>query len=97
MRHGPDSALGCKSVGTNLGNRMPTRTPIRTASPTLRALFEQAESLGIAQGEIAARIDSRQHVIFRYRAGQREPGIMTVEALAHALGMRISLVPAARN
>ena len=74
---------------------MPTRTPIRTASPTLRALFEQAESLGIAQGEIAARIASRQHVIFRYRAGQREPGIMTVEALADALGMRISLVPAA--
>jgi DNA-binding phage protein len=35
--------------------------------------------------------------LFRYRAGQREPGIMTVEALAHALGMRISIVPAARN
>ena len=51
----------------------------------------------VAQGEIAARIESRQHVIFRYRAGQREPGIMTVEALADALGMRISLVPAARS
>jgi hypothetical protein len=70
-----------------------TKTPIRTASATLRQLLSHAEAQSITQREICDHIGSLPHELFRWRAGQRAPNIMTVEAIADAIGLRLIAVP----
>jgi hypothetical protein len=70
-----------------------TRTPIRTASSVLRELFIYAEVEGVTQRTICEHVDSLPHELFRWRAGQRTPNIMKVEAIAEALGLRLVAVP----
>ena len=67
--------------------------PIRTASPTLRRIFEIAKEKRVNQYKIASACGNHQATISEYRTGKVEPGIMMVEEMAHAIGCRIEIVP----
>lgn len=67
------------------------KIPIRTASPVLRELFEIADKYGITQTDMAQRSKMYQQQVSSIKAGKHEPGIMTVESLAHALGYKLTL------
>lgn len=53
--------------------------PIKTASPTLRHLFEIIERQGFSVLGYAELRDMHPSQVSAYRAGSREPRIMTVE------------------
>lgn len=67
------------------------KRPIRTASPILRELFEMSERIGVTQIEMAKRSKIYQQQVSSIKAGKYEPGIMTVESLAHSLGYKLTL------
>lgn len=67
------------------------KRPIRTASPILRELFELSEKLGVTQTEMANRSKIHPQQVSSIKAGRYEPGIMTVESLAHSLGYKLTL------
>ena len=67
--------------------------PIRTASPTLRRIFEIAKEKRVNQYEMADACGSYQAGISEYRTGKVEPGIMMVEEMVRAIGCRIEIVP----
>jgi|1186.fasta_scaffold454679_2 hypothetical protein len=71
------------------------RTPIRTASSVLRQLLAHAEAQGITQRAICEHVGALPHELFRWRAGQRTPNVMTVEAIADAVGLQLMAVPKA--
>lgn len=67
------------------------KRPIRTASPVLRELFEIAQDHGLSGLMFAESMDMHPNQLSGYRTGKHEPGIMTVESLAHALGYKLTL------
>lgn len=67
------------------------KRPIRTASPILRELFEIAELQGMNLLYYAASMDKHPNQLSGYRTGKHEPGIMTVEEMADALGYKLTL------
>lgn len=67
------------------------KRPIRTASPILRELFELSERIGVTQTTMAERSKIYQQQVSSIKAGKYEPGIMTVESLAHSLGYKLTL------
>lgn len=67
--------------------------PIRTASATLRELFDIVESQGLNSAQYSELSGIHSNQISEYRVGKREPRIMTVEEMAGALGYRLALVP----
>lgn len=71
--------------------RRKPRAPIKTASPTLRALLEHAERKGVVQAQIAEALGCHPPRISSWRRGANEPGIMIVEQLADFLGLELEL------
>lgn len=67
--------------------------PIKTASPTLRQIFEMAETMNIKQVTLSDFAEVAQQHISNYKLGRHEPGIMTVERLAEAVGCKLTLTP----
>lgn len=77
----------------------------RLAKPAARAGYERArrafelaeqvralrEAKGISQSELARRIGSTQPAIARLEAGGVAPSIETLERIAHALGLELSV------
>lgn len=63
----------------------------RTASEVLRALFTIAEQKRIYQKTLAKEIGVYYQTIQKYRMGHSSPDILTVEALANALGYELTL------
>ncbi|MBN9033046.1 MAG: hypothetical protein BGO05_05210 [Rhizobiales bacterium 63-7] len=66
---------------------------IRTASPILRAVFMEMDARGMADREIAEKVNKNPKRISEYRCGKVEPGVMSVEHMAGALGFRLGLIP----
>lgn len=66
---------------------------IRTASSTLRAVFQEMDAKGMSDREMAERVSKNPKRISEYRCGKVEPGVMSVEHMAGALGLRLALVP----
>lgn len=71
--------------------------PVRTASKTLRAIFEIIDRGVITQKSVARSIGRTPSVMSLYRAGRALPDIMAAEAIAEVLGYRIELVPIERG
>jgi len=71
--------------------------PVRTASPTVRAIFEHMTEAGITLHSVSIGIDRHPNRISEYRRGRVEPGIMTVEELAAAAGLEIVVRPVAKT
>jgi transcriptional regulator with XRE-family HTH domain len=77
----------------------------RMRSPTARAGYEQArsayevgrmvrelrEARGLSQRELAERMGTTQSVVGRLEAGGSRPTIVTLERVAHALGLRLEV------
>lgn len=69
------------------------RTPVRAASPILKAIFNEMTARNIRLLEMATAIGKHEARLSEYRRGRVEPGIMTVEHMAAELGYRLTLVP----
>ncbi len=67
------------------------RTPVRSASPTLRAIFEDMTNRNIRLADMGDMIGRHGSRVSEWRRGLVEPGIMTVEEMADALGYRLAL------
>lgn len=80
-------------MSRNLNESSRRNAPIKAASPTLQKLFAIATAKGITQTSIADACRRKQQNISGYRSGRYEPGIMTVEEIAAAVGYRLELVP----
>ena len=77
----------------------------RMKSPAARAAYEQAhaayevgrmvhelrEARGLSQRELAERMGTTQSVVGRLEAGGSRPTIVTLERVAHALGLRLEV------
>jgi transcriptional regulator with XRE-family HTH domain len=77
----------------------------RMKSPAVKAGYEQAraayevgrmvrelrEARGLSQRELAERMGTTQSVIGRLEAGGSRPTIVTLERVAHALGLRLEV------
>lgn len=72
------------------------RIPVRTASPTLRAIFEHMTEAGVTLGAAARSLGMHGNRLSEYRRGRVEPGIMTVEEMAAAAGLEIVVRPVAK-
>lgn len=69
------------------------RIPPRTASPILKAIFEEMLARSIRVEDMAGSVNKHPARISEYRRGKVEPGVMTVEEMAAALGYRLVLEP----
>jgi transcriptional regulator with XRE-family HTH domain len=69
-------------------------SPARTASPILRAIFDQADAERVPIAELARRIGGSPQGVQGWRSGKNAPSVFAVEELAAALGCRLALVPA---
>lgn len=69
----------------------PPKTPVRTASPLLRAIFQYADENDIPIARIARDLRVDRHRLYDYRAGRSEPGVMRTEELIEKLGLDIKL------
>lgn len=69
------------------------RIPPRTASPILKAIFNAMLDREIRVADMADMISKGPNRLSEYRCGRVEPGIMTVEEMAAALGCRLVLEP----
>ncbi len=67
------------------------RTPIRAASPTLKRIFEEMTERGMRVQDMADELCKASSRVSEWRRGAAEPGIMTVEEMAMALGYRLVL------
>lgn len=65
--------------------------PPRTASSTLKSIFEFCDAHSISQRDLAEKINSKQPTINQYRAGRSAPSIIVVEEICAALGLEISI------
>ena len=77
----------------------------RLGSPAARAGYEQAraayeigrmvrevrEARGLSQRQLAERMGTTQSVVGRLEAGGSKPTIVTLERVAHALGLRLEV------
>lgn len=67
-------------------------TPPRTASPLVRAIFNEMVEQGIRLEDMAGVVNRHKNRLSEYRRGQVEPKIMVLEEMAQALGGRIVFV-----
>jgi HTH-type transcriptional regulator/antitoxin HipB len=75
-----------------------SRPAVREAYEETRLRFQLAEAvrtrreaLGWSQQELGRRADMPQSSVARFEAGGTEPTIPTLERLAHALGMHLTV------
>lgn len=73
------------------------RIPPRTASPVLKDIFNDMTERTISIVDLATVIKRQPNILSEYRRGNVEPGIFTVEEMAHALGYRLKLEPINEN
>lgn len=73
------------------------RIPVRTASPTLRAIFEHMTETNQTLDRIAERLGTHQARLSEYRRGRVTPGLMTVEEMAAAVGLDIIVRSVVKN
>lgn len=66
--------------------------PIKTASTTLRALFEIAQRRGVTYEQLAEALKASQSLVYSWKAGRHTPSIIYTEELAAVLGCRIVVV-----
>lgn len=69
-----------------------TRIEPRTASPTVRRLFEIIDAQRIDYAELAGDIGAHLASLHGWKSGSHTPGILQVEALAKAIGRRVEVV-----
>lgn len=69
------------------------RHRVRTASPIISELFTIANSQGLTVLDYAKASRKHPNQMSGYRSGRNEPGIITVEEMALALGYKLSLAP----
>ena len=62
-----------------------------------RQVFDLRKAAGLTQRQLAARSGVQQADISRIEAGDANPTLATIAALAYALGAEVSLVRAARG
>lgn len=67
--------------------------PIKTAIPTLRAIFEHCNANAVSMKELASLSKASQSTIGRYRNGDNAPSIQAVEDMCAALGLEIVVRP----
>lgn len=67
------------------------RTPVRAASPTLKAIFEDMTGRGVRLADMGDMIGRHEARVSEWRRGLVEPGIMVVEEMADVLGYRLVL------
>jgi hypothetical protein len=70
-------------------DRPPEKPPILTASPTLRAIYEEADAQGYNNTTLAKLINRNVNQTSSWRRGAHETTIMTTEEMADALGLEI--------
>jgi len=63
----------------------------RAAYEVGRMVRELREARGLSQRELAERMGTTQSVIGRLEAGGSRPTIVTLERVAHALGLRLEV------
>jgi transcriptional regulator with XRE-family HTH domain len=73
------------------------RKPIRTASPTLRKIFEIMADRQLTISEMARMIGKHENNVSLYRRGRAEPGIFVVEGMAAALGLELQITEGKRD
>ena len=65
--------------------------PARTADPIIRQLFDIADDQQMWTTDLAKKIGVSSVAISRYKHGKATPSIMTVNAMAQVLGVRLVL------
>lgn len=65
--------------------------PIRTPSTTLRVLLEEADRQGWMIKQLALELDVTDQCVSYWRRGRTLPSLTTMEALAAALGCRVTI------
>lgn len=70
------------------------RAIVRSASPTVRKLFDAIRESGSSEPDIADAAGVSHATLHYWRAGNRSPTIMLLEAVASVLGYNIELVKA---
>lgn len=63
--------------------------PPRTASSTLRTIFNHMDELRLSQSAASYAIGAHPGRLNSWRNGSHEPGIVNVELLADAVGLEI--------
>lgn len=65
--------------------------PARTADPILKQLFDIADDRRMWTADLARKVGVSAVSLARYKHGRATPSIMTVNAMAQALGVRLVL------
>lgn len=73
------------------------RKPIRTASPTLRKIFEIMADRQLTIAEMARMIGKHENSVSLYRSGRAEPGVFVIEEMAAVLGVEVRLIEGERG
>lgn len=69
----------------------PGRLQIRTASPIVRALFEEMWRQGLRQADVAEKIGVSHNVLTLWKKGKNTPALYSIEAMAQVLGFTLTL------
>lgn len=69
----------------------PGRLVIRTASPIVRALFEEMWRQGLKQADVAEKIGVSHNVLTLWKKGKTGPSLFSIEAMAQVLGFTLTL------
>ena len=72
-----------------LGGRLPTRT----VSPVLRELFADFDATKQTYADFGALVGVHGQTLTKWRTGKHSPSIADVEAMANALGFRLTRIP----
>lgn len=67
------------------------KSPIRTASPTLRALLVAVDEAGMTDKAVSERMRVHSARVSEWRRGKHEPTIMYLEHMASVLDMEITV------
>jgi transcriptional regulator with XRE-family HTH domain len=69
------------------------RTPPRTSSYVLRALFDDMKARGVHFVDVAYTLGFSTTALSYWKSGRSSPSITDVEAFAKTLGYRLELIP----
>ena len=86
--------LAPAEVGGHADAQTKARAIVRSASPTVRKLFDAIRESGSSEPDIADAAGVSHATLHYWRAGNRSPTIMLLEAVASVLGYNIELVKA---
>lgn len=67
------------------------RKPVRSASPTVRSIFEAIDASGMTYREAAYHAKLHYATLSCWKQGKRSPNILDLEELAQVLGYDIVL------